>query len=491
MGDRASIPIAKPLSAVVENIIPATDDTYDLGSPDKNWAWIYAAMAVIGSIAIGGVVGLSNVDGVLHINASTQVNGSFNVLEDLTVFGNTLLHGNLTVLGDESELNLTILNVNSSIKPHINNSFDLGDESRNWKDIYLSGEIHIAGTQANLWLNNQTTGAINIITETLGSYASSASINASFIEELGSYVSSAGVNNSYLRLTGGTLSDELRIAMADPDNFQFFENLDSGDDFAFRYPDSASSSSFLLVPYPQGSANFSSEFGFSFDDNNWFIDNDFVVDSGTLFVNTATNEVEMDGSLTVDGTFRFISQGSVLGDTTFGDNVGDPKIVVQPSISTPAYTFRNDVDTGIYRAGTNSLGFSTGGFSRLIIDSSGDVYVDGDANFTGEVVVSGRRQIAGSIYSLGWFENPGGTTDGVFLGVDTSGRNAGIIAPTSDDTAVDIYTRWGGNFNRIVSVTDSTLMVGNGSTQVNITMTSPNGGEFSCGINNAGTFECT
>ena len=59
------------------------------------------------------------------------------------------------------------------------------------------------------------------------------------------------------------------------------------------------------------------------------------------------------------------------------DVVGSIKASVQSrfangSASTPAYSFDGDSDTGIYRATTNALGFSTAGTNRLTIDSSGN-----------------------------------------------------------------------------------------------------------------------
>ena len=49
------------------------------------------------------------------------------------------------------------------------------------------------------------------------------------------------------------------------------------------------------------------------------------------------------------------------------ENAGDG------SAGAPAFAFDNDADTGMYRAGTNTLGFTTGGTGRLFIDSSGNV----------------------------------------------------------------------------------------------------------------------
>jgi microcystin-dependent protein len=43
------------------------------------------------------------------------------------------------------------------------------------------------------------------------------------------------------------------------------------------------------------------------------------------------------------------------------------------SASLPVFTFANDLDTGIYRVGTNQIGITTGGTLRLLVDADGDV----------------------------------------------------------------------------------------------------------------------
>lgn len=46
-------------------------------------------------------------------------------------------------------------------------------------------------------------------------------------------------------------------------------------------------------------------------------------------------------------------------------------------VATPAYTFTNDPNTGMYRIGTDSIGLVTGGISRLEIGATGNVTING------------------------------------------------------------------------------------------------------------------
>lgn len=79
--------------------------------------------------------------------------------------------------------------------------------------------------------------------------------------------------------------------------------------------------------------------------------------------------------LTTDGTALFIrSQGTNVmtlnGSTAFGPQYRSNTL---GTVSSPAFTFTNDADIGMWSPGTNTLSFSTGGSERLRIDSSGNV----------------------------------------------------------------------------------------------------------------------
>jgi hypothetical protein len=61
--------------------------------------------------------------------------------------------------------------------------------------------------------------------------------------------------------------------------------------------------------------------------------------------------------------------------------------------SVPAYSFTADPDTGLLSTGANALALSTGGTSRLTIDSSGNVAIPGALTQTGNVTLNAQADL--------------------------------------------------------------------------------------------------
>ena len=66
----------------------------------------------------------------------------------------------------------------------------------------------------------------------------------------------------------------------------------------------------------------------------------------------------------------------VISDSKFDGSVR----VGNGSAGAPSYRFINDVDTGLYWAGTNAMGFVTGGTSRMELRADGSLQIDQNSN---------------------------------------------------------------------------------------------------------------
>ena len=93
---------------------------------------------------------------------------------------------------------------------------------------------------------------------------------------------------------------------------------------------------------------------------------------GLLNFNDSTNSATRI-SITSDGKVNFGSVARVEVDGVFKAAHG--------SAATPSYNFLNDNDNGMFRATTNTIGFSTAGTERMRIDSSGHVLPATDSTY--------------------------------------------------------------------------------------------------------------
>lgn len=96
--------------------------------------------------------------------------------------------------------------------------------------------------------------------------------------------------------------------------------------------------------------------------------------------------IHFDGS-TVEFTYgaefhndlrdEIIAIGNDL-ETKLGTTLGR-NLAPDGSVGSPSWSFASDTDTGLYKFGTNSLGFSTNSLARMVIDSSGFVGIGATA----------------------------------------------------------------------------------------------------------------
>ena len=136
---------------------------------------------------------------------------------------------------------------------------------------------------------------------------------------------------------------------------------------------------------------------------------------------TATGNVDITGTLAVDGIVT-------LGDEIKGGS---------GSAADPVFTFASDGDTGMYSAGTNALGFTTGGTSRLVIQSDGDLEATGNITLDGDLTGTSNTNffVKNDSGEEILFQESGNAlyfkTNGTYRGYFTSG---GDFVPYADNT---------------------------------------------------------
>jgi hypothetical protein len=129
---------------VASNLIPSADNTYNLGSATDEWANIY-------------------IDGTAQVD-TLQVDESATITANLTVNGNT-------TLGDSAADTVTVTaDVASNLIPSVDNTYDLGSATDEWRNLYIDGTAQVDTLQvdesatiaANLTVSGNATITTNL-----------------------------------------------------------------------------------------------------------------------------------------------------------------------------------------------------------------------------------------------------------------------------------------------------------------------------------------
>jgi len=142
-----------------------------------------------------------------------------------------------------------------------------------------------------------------------------------------------------------------------------------------------------------------------------------TADSNNLKIRNAAN----DGFTTV-GSVNSANLGLLprAGGTMTGQLLGDDSSVA----GSPAYAFDNDTDTGMFRSGANTIGFSTSGTERVSVSDAGLDVVNGlpirlqDSSGAPFVSLKSPSALSGNVA----LTLPSSITNGGFLQTDGSGN---------------------------------------------------------------------
>ena len=177
-------------------------------------------------------------------------------------------------------------------------------------------------------------------------------------------------------------------------------------------------------------------------------------DGGTLFgliFNSSTDLVIQSATQDKDLIFKGNDGGAVIsaltldmsagGNATFNNSIA----VADGDASAPGFRFKDDLNNGMFRAGTDIIGLSTAGTERLRLDSSGRVLMGTTSTVfdTDQVLhISGTQgcniratvsSVGGSVLNL----QRSDTTEGDFLRIiNSSDAETGQIKVNSSGTTV-------------------------------------------------------
>lgn len=141
-----------PSGEIAGNLIPKTNNLYDVGSISKQWKNMYCDgtgwfdtlivdenLSVATGLSVGGSTAISGNLSV-GLNGSIQgnlgISGALDVTGDVRAANNVGITGNLTVTGD-----FLPKNISTNFLPKTNNLYDLGSLSQKFKNAYFDGFV--------------------------------------------------------------------------------------------------------------------------------------------------------------------------------------------------------------------------------------------------------------------------------------------------------------------------------------------------------------
>jgi cytoskeletal protein CcmA (bactofilin family) len=108
--------------------------------------------------------GTNVVEAVTGITGNLDVGGNLTVGGNATVTGTTTFNGGTLTLGDSAADNVVFgADVNSSIIPNTDDTYDLGSASQEWRDIYIDGTAYLDGINFNGTAVTSTATEVNIL----------------------------------------------------------------------------------------------------------------------------------------------------------------------------------------------------------------------------------------------------------------------------------------------------------------------------------------
>jgi cytoskeletal protein CcmA (bactofilin family) len=100
----------------------------------------------------------------VDINGAVDVSGNLDVGGNLTVTGTTTFNGGTLTLGDSASDNVVFgADVDSSIIPDDDDTYDLGSSSQQWRNLYVDGTAYIDTLDLNGTAITSTAAELNII----------------------------------------------------------------------------------------------------------------------------------------------------------------------------------------------------------------------------------------------------------------------------------------------------------------------------------------
>ena len=132
---------------------------------------LFSDLNVTNVLRVGSTVLQADTSGTLNVTGVANFNGGWRS-SGVTISGGNLFAQTIFVYNITS-LAVNDLEINGSLVPDLNNTFDIGNITQVYKNVYLSGDagdIYFGSNSVKQWLYNQTSSSLYYYNQTLSPY---------------------------------------------------------------------------------------------------------------------------------------------------------------------------------------------------------------------------------------------------------------------------------------------------------------------------------
>lgn len=426
------------------NLLPNTSNTYDLGSPSKEWRSVYASQFTNGNIVIDDnyirtTVSNSNLELQASGTGDIELQSDTNVIGNLTVSNNTTVQGDLTVQGDATIVGNTTQQGDFSVTGTLTVTGDIVGGPLRTDDIQIVGnKLETTQSNSDLELDAAGTGTIELLTNTnvTGTFdvSGQTTLASANIEDLtagrvvlagtnGELEDSANLtfNGTLLTVTGNqkitgnlevdgdiTLGGNIRIGDQDVDTVTIAADFTSDllPNTSNTYDLGSAGKQWRTInaaEFDNGTININDNVittnvsnsnlelrasgtgNVLIPNNDVVISNNFDVDGNTTLDNTT-----VDGSFNVNGNTILNGDVTVTGSTTYNGSIVISDNITVNGIATVGALQTDDIliDGNVI---TTTLSNSD---LELRANGTGTIELQENTNVTGTLDVSGQTTLA-------------------------------------------------------------------------------------------------
>jgi len=199
----ANIMIATGTGVNVAGTLNATGNITGGNFITAGFANIGTTLSVVGNANVGnlGTVGI--------IIATGNITGGNLITAGFANIGTTL-----SVTGNASVNNLSVSTfVTSNLIPDANVTYNLGNATNRWKDLYLASSTIYLGPNSEISAGNLTNGNSNLVITLDGNISTSVAGNANIIVATGTGVNVAGYLTATSNISGSNLSASANLSV--------------------------------------------------------------------------------------------------------------------------------------------------------------------------------------------------------------------------------------------------------------------------------------